>query len=677
MEQTEIVELTNILERLSRENAANVRLLSELVHWLRQGGESGAALRLRFLTSELKKRTWHSHALSDLVTRISSNYSYIRLFTESGMTNEDSFFDQVKTRLFNKILPVVHDENNAANFISLLFSKKNDWEWIAAIPDEDWREFLTELKVKEVFRLPRKHPHVAQLLNSIQNLSLKIAALGVKREILDKLPELDVFDSPFIIQHSKARVYLHKFQSAEFDQSINNEDFQNIEKLLAQCEGYIQKIQDNKSTWGVTLKLTNFLIRLKEHIIRIRLLYHLITTHEAEPPLETEIHFLKEIVRAENKNNSIGEIIRENLQLIAYQVTEHAGQSGEAYITTTKKEYLSMYLKALGGGAIVSLLVLFKVEIASWNLPLFLEALAFSLLYGSGFVFIQIASFKLATKQPAMIASHLARILDEEKIPTEAVKRLAPLIVQISRSQFVAFLGNLSAAIPLGLFHAWLWKYSFGDYYINEEKALKMYQDVHPWQSLSLFFAIIAGFWLYLSGLVSGYFDNFCIYNKIPLRIQRLEVLRRFIPAKKILRLSRYVEENLGSLAGNFYFGFFLGFTFAIGVVLGLPLDIRHITFAAAGTGVATITLWDQLEAQSILIALLGVVGIGIMNFSMSFGLSIVTAIRSRRLHFGHWKELALEVLKLFLNNPVAFFVPGGGGRFLFKKNPASNQDNH
>ncbi|MBH46619.1 MAG: hypothetical protein CME71_00455 [Halobacteriovorax sp.] len=668
MAKDQIITLTELLERIGKEDTSNPRPLIDLVMWLRAGGEKGAAERLRLLTLELQKKSWHSHALSDLMGRVVGKHSFLRLFTESGLMNEDPFLTQAKNRLFNHILPAVYDDNDAVNLFNLLFSRRMDWKWVHAIPDEDWQAFLAELNVKEIFQLPRNHPLVTQLLNSIQILSLRITALGIKREILEKLPQLEEFDSPFMAQNSEITIYLQRFQEAEFDQSINNRDYLHIQVMLDQCEEYIDVIRDNKTTWGVTLKLTNFVIRLRQHLQRLRLLFHLITTHDEEPPFETEVQFLRELVRAENEKNSLSLLLKENFSLLAYQVTEHASQTGEEYITTTPKEYFAMYKKAFGGGLIVAYLVIFKIAISSWKLPLLFEALVFSLNYSIGFVLIHITHSKLATKQPAMIASHLARILDEERDSKQAAKRLAPLVVQVSRSQFVALLGNISAGIPLGLFLAWLWYEGTGASYISEAKAWSMINEIHPWQSLALWFGALTGVWLYLSGLISGYFDNLCIYARVPERIRRIEFLRNRMPPKMLIKFSNYIEENLGALADNVYFGFFLGCTTAVGIMLGLPIDTLHVTFSAAGFGVASMTLMDQLTLNTVLISLLGVVGIGMMNFTVSFGLSIITALRSRQVKFRLWRELLKEVLMLFIKNPIAFFVPGGGGRFIFKR---------
>ena len=667
MAKDQVPTLTALLEKIGKEDTSNPRPLIDLVAWLRAGGESGAAERLRLLTLELQKRNWHSHALADLLGRVVSKHSFLRLFTESGLMNEDSFFTQVKNRIFNRILPVVYDDNDAVNLVDLLFSRRDDWKWVHAIPDEDWQAFFAQIEIREIYQLPRDHKLVLQLLNSIQIMSLRITALGIKREILEKLPQLEEFDSPFMAQNSETTAYLQHFQQDEFDQSIQNRDYLHIQVMLDQCEEYIDVIRDNKTTWGVTLKLTNFVIRLRQHLQRLRLLYHLITTHDDEPPFEAEIQFLRELVKAENEKNSVSKVFKKNFSLLAYQVTEHASQSGEEYITSTPKEYFSFLKKAIGGGIIVSYFVLFKIALSYLGLPLFTEAFVFSINYAICFVLIHVTHSKLATKTPALVASHLARILDEEKDGESAVNRLAPMLVQVSRSSFVGLIGNIFAAIPLGYFLAWLWNYGVGETFVTPEKAHKMLNETNPF-GLMAWYAGLTGCYLYLSGLISGYFDNLCIYARVPERIRRIEFLRKYMPTKMLIKFSNYIEENLGPLADNIYFGIFLGCSTTLGIVLGLPLDTLHVTFSSAGFGIALQTLVNDLSLNEFALSFFGLMLVGVFNFVVSFGLSIFTALRSRQVKFRLWRKLFIAVAILFLKNPIAFFVPGGGERFKFKR---------
>ena len=61
-----------------------------------------------------------------------------------------------------------------------------------------------------------------------------------------------------------------------------------------------------------------------------------------------------------------------------------------------------------------------------------------------------------------------------------------------------------------------------------------------------------------VSGLISGYYENKWIYNKYSLRIVKHPRLIRWLGHKKLDKTAKYLESNIGGLAGNFFLGIFL-----------------------------------------------------------------------------------------------------------------------
>jgi site-specific recombinase len=98
-----------------------------------------------------------------------------------------------------------------------------------------------------------------------------------------------------------------------------------------------------------------------------------------------------------------------------------------------------------------------------------------------------------------------------------------------------------------------------------------------------------------------------------------------------------------------------------VGFILGLPIDIRHITFAAANLAIALVSLGFAVEWQPVAWAVAGIVGIGFMNFAVSFTLALTVAMRSRRVTFRQTGEL-LRLLGGYLRR--------NGTEFLFPPKP-------
>jgi site-specific recombinase len=177
-------------------------------------------------------------------------------------------------------------------------------------------------------------------------------------------------------------------------------------------------------------------------------------------------------------------------------------------------------------------------------------------------------------------------------------------------------------------------------------------------RSLALLHAAIAGVWLFVSGLISGYFDNKAAYDRIGLRVAGLTWLRRLVGEQRAKTLGSYIDRNLGGLAGNFFFGFMLGMTGTFGHLLGLPLDIRHITFSTANLAYGAVGLEFAMSAGLWLHCILGIALIGIINLTVSFARALWTALRAHGVRITHAGALLRYVSRQFVVSPMQFFYP-------------------
>ncbi|MGO1283416.1 MAG: site-specific recombinase, partial [Psychrobacter sp.] len=283
-----------------------------------------------------------------------------------------------------------------------------------------------------------------------------------------------------------------------------------------------------------------------------------------------------------------------------------------------------------------------------------------SMIYGLGFVFIHVIRGTVATKQPAMTAAAIASTISESSgKKSHQLTKLSELVVDILRTQFIAIMGNVMLAVPVALLISFAWLQYTGVPMIDTEKAEHLLHDLDPFQSLALPHAAIAGVYLFLAGLIAGYYDNLAVYNNVGARIQRHKLLKFILPKTWLTRLGGFVEANLGAIMGNFLFGVFLGSTATIGYIFGLPIDIRHIAFASANLahGLFNISA-DDMSWSIILISILGVALIGIVNLLVSFSLALFVALRSKEVKFFEWSRLTKLVFGHIISHPSDFFWP-------------------
>jgi site-specific recombinase len=201
---------------------------------------------------------------------------------------------------------------------------------------------------------------------------------------------------------------------------------------------------------------------------------------------------------------------------------------------------------------------------------------------------------------------------------------------KVWRSQATAILGNMLFAFATAVAIALALDFA-GHHAVSADKAHHLLAEIHPLGNGTLFYAAIAGVGLFLSGIVSGYYDNKTIYQRIPERLLRLHLPPRLFGARLWTRIVEYLREHLGGVMGNVFFGFYLGLTSAFGALAGLPLDIRHIAFSAANLGYAWQIFDWQLPLHVVLVSIAGVLLIGMVNLSVSFSLAFYMALRATR----------------------------------------------
>ena len=310
------------------------------------------------------------------------------------------------------------------------------------------------------------------------------------------------------------------------------------------------------------------------------------------------------------------------------------------------------------GSILGGFMAMFKIMLGYLHTAPLVEAFLFSMNYSLGFVLIHMLHFTVATKQPAMTAQRIAASLHRSATGRGIdVDKLAELVNKVFRTQMVAVLGNVLLAFPVAWAIAEGVRWYTGHHLVDPIKALHLLNDIDPLHSPALFYAAVAGVWLFVAGLISGYYDNKALYTRMGQRVQQIRGLRRLLGSERVARLGGYVEDNLGGLMGNFFFGILLGTTGTIGFLLGLPIDIRHITFSAANFATALVALDYQMSWAQIANATAGVFLIGLINLLVSFGLALWVALRARKIHFKRGILLVQALGRRFAYSPIEFFL--------------------
>lgn len=101
-----------------------------------------------------------------------------------------------------------------------------------------------------------------------------------------------------------------------------------------------------------------------------------------------------------------------------------------------------------------------------------------------------------------------------------------------------------------------------------------------------------------------------------------------------------------------------MGSTASIGLFLGLNLDIRHISFASGNLALAIYGSDFHVSNIMLFWGIFGVAVIGLINFSVSFALSLGLAFRSRDISIFEIRFVNSAIWSHFKHKPMSFFFP-------------------
>ena len=598
--------------------------------------------------------------LQTFVLRVINRYKQTSLFSDTGILSLDGFWNQLNQRIGAHILPMIPDDKSLQELMRRVFHERSDRYWLDYLADEDWLRLFSVMNQGHSNQ-PEKTRIKDELIKALTILSYRVSGIALHPEFINAQPELMEYESPFLVQNREIiefiQEYKKRYNTVELVDAITPPDASQALVMLEQCHDVVAKIRRSTKRIGVSVSLTYMLALLEQCLERIEILLNMVLDDD-DLRYQSIGLFIADITEAIYSERSVRALLTTNSELLALQVTENASKTGEHYVSTDKQGFLAMYKSAAGAGVIIAFMASLKVLMARVTMAPLMQAFSYSMNYSLGFMLIHVLHFTVATKQPAMTAAALASTVQQRKgSKTAQIAELAALIVNIIRTQFVAILGNISIAIPVAALIALMWEFALHEPLMTHAKAAKTLYDLNPFTSLAIPHAAVAGVCLFLSGLLAGYFDNMAVYRKVGPRLRAHVRLSQLMGQERLHRFADYIERNLGALGGNFIFGIMLGSMGTIGFILGMPLDIRHIAFASANFIQGLINI-NGPDIGLVVVSFLGVLLIGLTNLFVSFSLTIIVALRARRVRFEQWKPLAKLVMTHFLTRPSDFFWP-------------------
>jgi len=556
-----------------------------------------------------------------------SHHSYVRVISEAGLPEEAFFLRELLARALRHFLPVDEVGGDLYVLLDSMNLKEADARWLATLPEE-----LTA-PWENVFR-----PTNSSILASCKILALRATNVALSRDLIKFADDEDItkssfFHLPAIVEH----VVRHPA------------DFAQWEEQRAACEAQLSAVNDVLAKKGSSADL----------IFRVRLLRSLLGRIHQVIRLERSDSDARKlavaIVHGFATQRSITTVLSTSTRRLARSVVERTGRAGEHYIAQDTGQWRAMGIGAVLAGVITTFTALFKYGLSSLIHAPMLLAIAHSANYALSFLVMQAGGFLLASKMPAVTAATLVDAMeDPDKDHMESLRA-------ISKTQFVVTVSNLIGAIPASIVVDRLIHAVVGHPYLTVPEAEHGIHMLFPATSLTLLFAVITGVFLWQSSLASGWTANYLALHKMGTAISCSLRIRARLGARRAEKLANWVRHHAPGSVGFIVLGVLLGAVPIIFELFGIPLEVRHVTLAAASLGFALdgSSIYGQLYWQDAAMALLGVACVGVLNISTSFALSYFLAIRARNIGQAQSRHFLREVGKDILARPLSFLLPG------------------
>ena len=641
-----------LAEQVARHNAFN--LLQGLAIWLRQRKGKRAQERIHLLITTLQQDPELCAKTAELLAKWLGSLRLYPLLISAGIFSRKGFRDELIARLYEHFNPAYKDPNDLRDVFALLLVNERDARWLREVPEQTWLQLFHLIWQKTpAHQLDTLRRYVRwEGFHAIEMLSIWIAAEALEPDLVRLDPKLLDRDSAFVAFKRETHSWLiAHLQHQAFDDS-------HLQVMLQQCRDKVEKLRKlgTGSGAGASMDVAHLLERLDQTFNRIVLL---LTTFENEKPkLNNLLTLTGTLACATAEQQSVSRLWKRSVGMLARSITQNTSDHGEHYITRSKKEYMGMVRSAAGGGVLIALMALFKIVYVGRHITNpFAYGVAAGLNYGLGFMFIHMVHCTVATKQPAMTASRIAESVEQgDKVRGAVEGKLAKLLIDVARSQTVAVFGNVCIAILVATLVSLSFAQNNGRPFLDADAVAYQFKSLQPFTQPTLWYAAIAGVWLFCSGIISGFFDNRADYLNLRQRLTVQPLLKKILPPGIRARLADYLHRHYGSLAGNFIFGMLLGMTGWVGHLLGLPLDIRHVAFSSANLGYAAVS--DGSNILYFLINLAFVLMIGVVNLLVSFSLALIVALRSRGTRIESLSKLIDSMWMQIKANPMSLIYP-------------------
>jgi site-specific recombinase len=572
------------------------------------------------------------------------------LFGETGLPVERGFFSELVDRASGHLLPVPRDSRDLSNVMRRLFRTGSDVE---TLRDADLRGMHELFEIFAGAGPAAWEPVRKAFADGFRLLAARVLAHGLARGVRGRGTAHRVADSPFWLLGRAADGLVEAWSSGgdARDAAVA------FRKAAGECRKEIRAVQRDLEGSGVSVQIVFDLEVVERCLTRMSLMADVL---DAAPGIETSraVHrLLARLALLAHQDRSVRHLVKWNLHLLDRKIVERSGEAGEHYVASDRRDYRHIWAAAAGGGALTVFTAAIKMAVHHLSLAPFPESFLYGLNYAVSFLMLQAFGLILATKQPAMTAATLAKIIQTHE-GDDRLERVATFFSRLTSSQIAAAASNVLVVAAGATVFDGLWRLAAGHPFLEAEVAANTFETLSPLDSGTVFFAALTGVLLWMGSVAGGWFENWVTLHRLPEAIAATKP-RGLLTRERRALFAAALDRNAAGWGTNVALGFLLGFAPAVGRFFGIPFDVRHVTLSTGTLALAAAGLGERWFLGGwFLKALGGIAVMFVLNLTVAFTLSLVNAARAFEMTNEDLWGVLRHVLSHFRKNPLSFVLP-------------------
>ena len=264
---------------------------------------------LQEIISFLKENHSCRKQFSIYIKEILKDKKFNKILSDAAILQDVDFIFEVKKRIFAKILPYQPQKDTLEYILNQVFYLANDAIWINKIPSHQLEELYVLLEFKSIYETIEPNSILSEVLIAMGLITQRISGRAMETDVIKMVPEFDDYESPFAAFEKELFQMEDEIRNSE-KHYIRSDDLSYAQLLVLhkQCEEFVEKAFRNSSKYGISLRVNQNLLKIRQQLERLKFLISLLIVEKESDKKNNGITLALQLIKYNCYKNNVQKI---------------------------------------------------------------------------------------------------------------------------------------------------------------------------------------------------------------------------------------------------------------------------------------------------------------------------------------------------------------------------------